>query len=122
MKIQTSTNWSIHSILMREGRINPRPQYQRAPVWNDAKKQLLIDSILRGYDLPKFYLRSTDPPYEHEVVDGQQRLHAIWISAATSMRWAMNHTIYLISEIYQAKNGRNCQVANEIESENLNLV
>ena len=28
--------------------------------------------------MPKFYLRSSDPPYEHEVVDGQQRLGAIW--------------------------------------------
>ena len=62
----------------RKGRINPKPQYQRTPVWNETKKQLLIDSVLRGYDLPKFYLRSSDPPYDHEVVDGQQRLYAIW--------------------------------------------
>lgn len=63
---------------MREKKINPQPQYQRAPVWNEAKKQLLMDSVLRGYDMPKFYLRPSEPPYEHEVVDGQQRLRAIW--------------------------------------------
>ena len=28
--------------------------------------------------MPKFYLRSSNGQYEHEVVDGQQRLHAIW--------------------------------------------
>ena len=71
-------DWPIYSVTTRKNRINPKPQYQRTPVWNEAKKQLLIDSILRGYDLPKFYLRSSDSPYEHEVVDGQQRLRAIW--------------------------------------------
>jgi hypothetical protein len=40
---------------------------------------LLIDTILRGYDIPKIYLtNSTDSNYEHEVIDGQQRLKAIW--------------------------------------------
>ena len=70
--------WTIDAVVRRESRINPQPQYQRTPVWKEAKKQLLIDSILRQYDLPKFYLRQSDCPYEHEVVDGQQRLRAIW--------------------------------------------
>ena len=44
------------------------------------KKQMLLDSVLRGYDLPKFYLRTdnTRSKYSYEVVDGQQRLTAIW--------------------------------------------
>ena len=72
-------HWTIETIARRKPKINPRPQYQRAPVWNEAKKRLLIDSILRQYDMPKFYLRvSPDSEYEHEVVDGQQRLNAIW--------------------------------------------
>ena len=75
----SSKSWTIYTIQQRESRINPRPQYQRAAVWNLAKKQKLIDSILRGYDIPKIYLReSPDDVYEHEVVDGQQRLRAIW--------------------------------------------
>ena len=74
-------DWTINSVRNREGRIDPKPQYQRTEVWTKKKKQLLIDSILRGYDLPKFYLRAYNDSgnqYEHEVVDGQQRLHAIW--------------------------------------------
>ena len=71
-------DWTINSVRNREGRIDPKPQYQRTEVWTPKKKQLLIDSILRGYDLPKFYLRSSTNGYEHEVVDGQQRLLAIW--------------------------------------------
>ena len=79
MKIEIVTDWLVYSVLTREGSINPQPQYQRTPVWTKKKKQLLIDSILRGYDLPKFYLcHSSDSSFEYEVVDGQQRLRAIW--------------------------------------------
>ena len=71
-------HWTIETVVRRQPRINPQPQYQRTPVWNEGKRQLLIDSILRQYDLPKFYLRVSNPPYDHEVIDGQQRLRAIW--------------------------------------------
>jgi len=77
MKIVPRT-WPVMLINERRSRIDPRPQYQRSPVWNETKKQLLIDSILRGYDIPKFYLRATTGKFEHEVTDGQQRLRAIW--------------------------------------------
>ncbi len=41
---------------------------------------LLIDSILRGMDIPKIYLRKNGPgsPHAHDAVDGQQRLRAIF--------------------------------------------
>jgi Protein of unknown function DUF262 len=43
------------------------------------KKQELIDSILRGWKLPKFYFyRTSVEPEEFEVVDGQQRLMTIF--------------------------------------------
>ena len=71
-------HWTIETVVRRQPRINPQPQYQRTPVWNEGKRQLLIDSILRQYDVPKFYLRVSNPPYDHEVIDGQQRLRAIW--------------------------------------------
>jgi 5-methylcytosine-specific restriction endonuclease McrA len=71
-------NWTIETVVRRKSRINPKPQYQRTAVWTEHKKQLLIDSILRQYDMPKFYLRVSEPPYDHEVVDGQQRLRTIW--------------------------------------------
>ena len=56
------------------------PAWQRGPVWSVPKQALLIDSILRGYDVPKIYLRECNPktPFQFEVVDGQQRLRAIW--------------------------------------------
>jgi hypothetical protein len=73
-------NWTIQELIDNKSQINPKPQYQRTFVWGVPKQQLLIDSILRGYDLPKFYLRETpnDPIYRYEVTDGQQRMKAIW--------------------------------------------
>ena len=73
-----SLRWTIDAVVRKKPQINPQPQYQRTPVWKEAKKQLLIDSILRQYDIPKFYLRQSNSPYDYEVVDGQQRLRAIW--------------------------------------------
>lgn len=79
MKI-TAKVWSIADLYKLREKINPKPQYQRTAVWQPPKKKLLIDSILRGYDIPKFYLRETpnDLLYKYEVTDGQQRIRAIW--------------------------------------------
>lgn len=47
------------------------PDWQREDVWNTAKKQTLIDTVLRGWKLPKFYfLKTSDSPEEYEVLDG----------------------------------------------------
>jgi len=55
------------------------PDWQRQEVWGTSKKQNLIDSILRGWKLPKFYfLKVSEDPEEYWVVDGQQRLMAIF--------------------------------------------
>ena len=55
------------------------PDWQREEVWPNKKKQELIDSILRGWKLPKFYFyRTSVDPEEFEVVDGQQRLTTIF--------------------------------------------
>jgi len=63
----------------RERKIDPKPPRQTGPRWSPNQRQLFIDSILRQYDIPKFYLRRISrSPYEWEVIDGQQRLKAIW--------------------------------------------
>lgn len=71
--------WPISTTTGIKARINTNPDYQRPAVWSTAQKQLLMDTILRGYDIPKFYWRKTSSsPDMYEVVDGQQRLRAIW--------------------------------------------
>ena len=60
-------------------RIDTNPDFQRPAVWTVAQKRLLIDTILREYDIPKMYWRKVnDKPERYDVVDGQQRLRAIW--------------------------------------------
>jgi len=70
----------ISTICSWEKRIDPTPDYQRPPAWTRKQKQLLIDSILREYDIPKMYWRSVkrDDGVRFEVIDGQQRLRTIW--------------------------------------------
>lgn len=55
------------------------PSYQRGKVWTLYQKQLLIDSLLRGIDIPKIYFDVNQEAGEdkYEVVDGQQRISAI---------------------------------------------
>lgn len=54
------------------------PEYQRNAVWTRSQQQLLIDSLLNGFDVPKLYFREiSKESFEYEVVDGQQRLIAL---------------------------------------------
>lgn len=79
MKIETK-QWSLKKLLELKDAINQQPQFQRGEVWKERRKQLLIDSILRGYDFPKIYLSKNRSNIQHtyDVADGQQRLRAIW--------------------------------------------
>lgn len=56
------------------------PDWQRDKgLWDLQKKQLLIDTILRGWKIPKLYfVKTSENPEEFEVVDGQQRLTTIF--------------------------------------------
>jgi hypothetical protein len=42
-------------------------EYQRENAWDLEQKQLLIDTIFRGFDIPKFYLWRID---SHTLADG----------------------------------------------------
>jgi len=53
------------------------PDWQRTEVWNLSRKQLLLDSILRGIKLPKLYFARIGQSENFDVVDGQQRLSVI---------------------------------------------
>lgn len=71
--------WPLRSAHGIKDRINTNPDFQRPSVWSKSQKQLLIDTILRDYDIPKLYWRKvSSKPDKYDVVDGQQRLRAIW--------------------------------------------
>ncbi|MGI8721544.1 MAG: DUF262 domain-containing protein [Geodermatophilaceae bacterium] len=74
--------------------IRPNPEYQRGSTWRRRQQQLLVDSVLRGYPLPRFYFEkkgSTDPlgnkQVSLDVIDGQQRLIAL--SQFREDRWPL---------------------------------
>ncbi len=71
-----SEHRAIDKIYKRRDRFEI-PDWQRGEVWNRDKRQALIDSILRGWKLPKFYFVKTSGD-QFQVEDGQQRLTAIF--------------------------------------------
>lgn len=56
---------------------NLQPDFQRGEVWSAAKKQRLIDTILRGWHVPPIHLIEEPASKAEVVLDGQQRLTAI---------------------------------------------
>jgi hypothetical protein len=71
--------WPLRSTHGIRERVNTNPDFQRPAVWGRSQKQLLVDTILRDYDIPKLYWRKvSSKPDKYDVVDGQQRLRAIW--------------------------------------------
>lgn len=69
--------WPI-SKLQKEQTSITFPEYQREKdLWSPEAKVQLIDSIFQDIDIPKLYFNLNDKK-QYEVVDGQQRLWAIW--------------------------------------------
>ena len=57
-----------------------RPPYQRKAVWSKGKKQSLMDSLFRGYYIPKLVVREvrlSDEKTVYEIIDGQQRITTV---------------------------------------------
>lgn len=79
MKKETH-EWTVRMLIDFKERINVDAEYQRGAVWSPAQKALLIDSLMRGFDIPKVYLSKLPDGGEHlfNVIDGKQRLTAIW--------------------------------------------
>jgi uncharacterized protein with ParB-like and HNH nuclease domain len=63
--------------LVDKDRIDLNPSYQRNFIWSPDDQRDLIDTILKGYPLPSFFLFiKSDGRYE--MVDGQQRTKTIY--------------------------------------------
>ncbi len=90
--------------------INTSPDYQRmGDIWTTENKQLLIDSILNDYDIPKLYLHLLTPKqkkesgleYDYAIIDGRQRLEAIWSFIEGELRLADDFD-YLVDKTVKA--------------------
>jgi len=70
-------DWRLPRLQKEQTRIT-FPEYQREKeLWSQEAKIRLIDSIFKDIDIPKLYFNLNDKK-QYEVVDGQQRLWAIW--------------------------------------------
>ncbi len=63
--------------------IDLKPSYQRqSDIWQRDKRQLFIDSLINGYDIPKLYFHDLSwnnrgASKRYAIIDGKQRLEAI---------------------------------------------
>lgn len=87
IRINQLRNSSILRIYSEREQILNNPDYQRMPgIWNLEKRQLLIDTIINDFDMPKLYVHEFPEVKELEdgrkikyaVIDGRQRLETIW--------------------------------------------
>ncbi|HMJ47321.1 MAG TPA: DUF262 domain-containing protein [Ferruginibacter sp.] len=76
---------SILKIYSEKDEVIVDPDYQRnGDIWGLEKRQLLIDSILNEYDIPKIYFHKLSKEErlkkgkEYAIIDGRQRLETIW--------------------------------------------
>ncbi|MEZ0130500.1 DUF262 domain-containing protein, partial [Flavobacterium sp. LBUM151] len=77
---------SIRGFIDIVEKIDFDPLYQRyGNIWNTNKKQLLLDTVINGYDIPKFYFNYfinennilNPNNFVYAIIDGKQRLLAI---------------------------------------------
>ena len=69
--------------LRKNDMMAPNPEYQRGAVWTQDQQKKLIDSVLRGYQLPIIYLHDIKRTIagrtqeRYDIIDGQQRISAL---------------------------------------------
>lgn len=73
---KTHKNWTIEELKKNYAKIE-FPEFQREPtVWDLGKKQKLIDSILRDFDISSIYISKKENG-GYDCIDGRQRINAI---------------------------------------------
>lgn len=85
-RIATLDNSSVINLYLDREFIQLDPTYQRqSDIWPLEKRRLLIDSVLNGFDIPKFYVHQFFPAkrikgksYKYAIIDGKQRLQTLW--------------------------------------------
>ena len=77
----TGTNRKVRELLaqLREGKLIPRPDFQRRLVWSNKDKSAFIETVLLNFPFPEVYVAAGEVNVEtgegkELLVDGQQRL------------------------------------------------
>lgn len=68
--------------MIKDGRIDLEPEYQRGVVWNELKQSAIIESIMRHYYVPPILLSAKEAKNEGDpeyiCIDGKQRLSSVY--------------------------------------------
>lgn len=81
----TATNRKIRELLthLRDGKLEPRPEFQRRLVWSNKDKCAFIETVLLNYPFPEIYVAAGAVDVEtgeakEMLVDGQQRITTLY--------------------------------------------
>jgi Protein of unknown function DUF262 len=81
----TATNRKVRELLtkLREGKLEPRPEFQRRLVWTNKDKISFLETVLLNYPFPEIYVAAgqvdVDTGEANEMlVDGQQRVTTLY--------------------------------------------
>lgn len=79
-------NEETGQVLAYGGRLNVRPAYQREFVYDDKKKEAVLNSVLHGFPLNVMYW-SENEDGSYEMLDGQQRTISVceWLDNGFSV-------------------------------------
>jgi len=75
----------IRRVFKYRNSIDLYPEFQREKVWSEKKQQYFIDTILKGWGVPKLYLAVEGENY-YICVDGKQRLIALFLFLSNKLR------------------------------------
>ncbi len=100
-------NWSLKVGELKgkwdRGEIIPDPEWQRLYIWSPKDEELLIDSLLKGIPIPKFYLtqewNSKKKVNIHSIIDGQQRLTAAFKFLSNEFMVKINNRRYYFKDL-----------------------
>lgn len=71
---------SVYEAWLEDGYINMNPDYQRPLVWNTENKRMFVENLINDFPVGAIAMAKIDDGsrYEIEIVDGKQRLNAIF--------------------------------------------
>jgi hypothetical protein len=112
------------------------PEYQRiSGIWTPEKRQLLIDSLVNGFDVPKLYFHEFVPPkrkgaklYRYAIIDGKQRLQTIWdfidgtLQLAEDFKYLRDNKVEAAGLDYSTLATKYPQVKNRFDATTLDIV
>ena len=81
----TATNRKVRELIssLRDGKLEPRPDFQRRLVWSNKDRCNFIETVLQNYPFPEIYVAAGDVDVDtgeakEMLVDGQQRISTLY--------------------------------------------